>query len=87
MKKKKRNKPYKTLQVKTTANRYITLYPLHPHFVGYRINGYGPIDTKKHSYNWIMPHLLEKIWFDADLANEFDKHWYKIKGRYNENNT
>jgi hypothetical protein len=55
--------------------------------VGYRINGYGPIDTKKHSYNWIMPHLLEKIWFDVDLANEFDKHWYKIKGRYNENNT
>jgi hypothetical protein len=34
-----------------------------------------------------MPHLLEKIWFDGDIVDEFDDHWYKIKGRYNENNT
>ncbi len=82
--KKKSNKPYKTLQVKTTANRYITLYP---NFKGYKRNGYGPIDTKKYRYNDLMPHLLEKIWFDGDIVDEFDDHWYKIKGRYNENNT
>ena len=82
--KKKKNKPYITSQVKTTANRYITLYP---NFKGYERNGYGPIDTEKWLYNNLMPHLLQKIWFNGDIVDQFDQHWYKIKRRYNENNS
>ena len=79
--KKKKNKPYITSQVKTTANRYITLYP---NFKGYKRNGYGPIDTEKWLYNNLMPHLLQKIWFNGDIVDQFDQHWYKIKRQYNE---
>ena len=56
--KKKKNKPYMTSQVKTTANRYITLYP---NFKGYKRNGYGPIDTEKWLYNNLMPTFYKKF--------------------------
>ena len=77
----KKNKPYITSKVKTTANRYITLYP---NFHGYKKNGYGPLDTKKWSYDHLMPHLLEKIWFDEDMVVQFNQHWDKLKGAKDE---